>query len=213
LVLNVSFIALGMDRAEASLGQYTAAQRLAFGLFSSFGTLLGLAFFPVLSRQFKDDTAAAARTLRLFWLLACAGSLSVAAIGVGLPEPLMQWIYSAAYRPASSVFAALMVAAALMLLESPLVYSMLATGHERLVLGRGALTACLSVVLNIALVPGRGAMGAAIANLVAILAGLITSAIAYAAVVRSQLRVGRPAEAPGLVTAAIIGPDQREPDV
>lgn len=198
VVLNFSFIALGMDRAESSLGQYTAGQRLAFGVFASFGTLLGQAFFPVLSRQFAGGAATtaatAARTMRIFWLLAFAGTLAVAAIGAWSSSTLLQWIYSPAFRSGGTVFAVLMVGAALLLLESPLMYPMLAAHHERFVLARGAVSACLCVVLNVVLVPAYGAMGAALANLIAIAAGLVTSAFGYAVLIRSRLRTARTAD-------------------
>jgi O-antigen/teichoic acid export membrane protein len=194
VVLNFSFIALGLDRAERALGQYTAGQRLAFGVFASFGTLLGQAFFPVLSRQFASSAATTARTMRIFWLLAFAAALAVAAIGAGLNAPLMQWIYSPAYRSGGSTFAVLMAAAALLLLECPLVYAMLATHHERFVLARGAIAAGLCVVLNVVMVPAYGAMGAALANLIAVAAGVVTSAIGYAVLIRSRLHAARAAD-------------------
>jgi O-antigen/teichoic acid export membrane protein len=196
VLLNFSFITLGLSSSQQSLGQYTAAQRLAFGLFAAFGTLLGQAFYPVLSRQFANQPAAAVRTVRVFGALALLGAASVAAVGVWLSAPVMEWVYTPAFRSGSGVFAALMVAAALVLLESPLVYSMLATHHERIVLIRGAVTAALCVVLNAVLAPAFGAMGAAVANLIAIGAGVVISAIAYSMLVRPQLRAARTA-APG----------------
>jgi O-antigen/teichoic acid export membrane protein len=192
---NVSFIVLGFGGAERSLGHYTAAHRLAFGVFSALGTVLGQALFPVLSRQFSDSVAAAVRTMRVYWALGLAGSITVAVIGVELSGPIMEWVYSPAFRSGSSVLAVLMLCAALMLLESPLVYAMLATHHERIVLVRGAVTACLCVVLNALLAPAYGAMGAAIANTIAVGAGAAVSAVGYAALVRPRLRAARAAEA------------------
>jgi O-antigen/teichoic acid export membrane protein len=119
VLLNVSFLALGLASSHQSLGLYTAAQRLAFGVFAAFGVLLGQAFFPVLSRQFASRGAAVVRTMRVFWAFAFAGAAAVAAIGIGLSAPVMQWVYSASFRSASPVFAMLMASAALVLLESP----------------------------------------------------------------------------------------------
>jgi hypothetical protein len=56
------------------------------------------------------------------------------------------------------------------------------------VLVRGAVAAGLCVVLNAILAPAYGAMGAAIANLIAIAAGVVISAVGYAVRVRPRLR-------------------------
>lgn len=160
---NMDQLMLGLIRSEEEAGWYAAGYRLLTAALIP-SDILFQAFLPALSG------AAASRALRR----TRGRAFVTAVLAIGLPVALGSWalaewlivlVFEEAYRPATGVFRLLMLNAAVAYATIAFGYPLLSWDRERpytIALGAGA---ALNVVLNFALIPSYGMIGAALATL------------------------------------------------
>jgi O-antigen/teichoic acid export membrane protein len=175
VLLTFSILALTAMVNPETVGIYAAAQKIAFGVLHQGGVVLGLAFYPLLSRAFAAGRPQFRRMFRYYLAAAVMAAIAVSLIGFLWGRPIIVLIYSAAYAQSAPAFSWLCLAVALDFLDGPFTYSMLATKFEDRVLVRTGCMAALNVVLHLVLVPRYGINGAVWANLCSALFGLTLS--------------------------------------
>lgn len=166
-----------------SVGFYALASAIAYPVGLP-GAGLGAALFPRMAREPRLDGS---------WLLG-AGLFSLAAAGVAcvLVRPLVSLVVGSAYLPVVGLLPPLALAASARSVTS--IYNTFLAAHARGAELRNAslvLTGS-NLVLNIALIPPFGAIGAAWASLVALLCNLAAHVASYRSVVRELGSVAAP---------------------
>lgn len=188
---------LGLIRTEQEAGWYAASYRLLMAALIP-ADILFQAFLPALSSAADDQAGRRARG-RVFVQALLTIGLPVALLGWALAEWLLVLVFGASYAAAGGVFGVLMLNAGVAYASLALGHPLLAWNRERAyayALGGGA---ALNVVLNIALIPPFGMMGAALATLacqsallvgVAVLHRRATGQLHASVVLRALLAVG-----------------------
>src|SRR6266545_3804145 len=158
-----------------SVGFYALANAIAYPAALP-GAGLAAALFPRMAREPRLDQS---------WLLG-AGLLSLAAAGVAcaLVRPFISVVVGSAYLPVVGLLPPLALAASVRSVTS--IYNGFLAAHGRGPELRNAALAltCSNLVLNVALIPPFGAVGAAWASLVALLCNLAAHMASYRRVVR-----------------------------
>jgi O-antigen/teichoic acid export membrane protein len=157
-------VVLGFLRGDVFVGWYSAAYKsVAFVL-----VLGGLFFettFPVISRYYKQASD------RLPWLIASSLRVTIllaipmAVGGTVLAGPILISLYGPEYRAATIAFQLLIWAVAIELIGLNWGYALMACDRAKEYMKAVGFGAGLSVVLNLALIPKLGLMGAGVARL------------------------------------------------
>lgn len=165
LTSTADTVLLGVLASPKDAGVYSAAYRLPNAVTALLTALLA-GLLPRLTAARADDPGAVAR------LSARALRASrVAALGVLALTPVVvvvfPWVFGDAYASGRAALVILMIATAVITLSAPLHPMHVSVGHDRsyaMVVGAGA---AVNTVLNLALIPTLGAVGAATSTLVA----------------------------------------------
>ena len=202
-VIFVGFLA-GAEQA----GFYGAAQRAAVFL-HGFGVLLGESLVAPFVRLSGDKSAqgrlaSAVASLTLVLMVPLAVSMTFDGATVA------QVVYGGSFGPSGPILALLMGQVLLILLNIPLYVTLIARNQEGQYLRAIALGAVASVVLNLALVPRFGAVGAGAAALTSEAAVLISLFVRS----RSELALERSSSlvfvallaAAGTAIVGVLGP-------
>ena len=99
----------------------------------------------------------------LFWI-----SLLIGVFVAAGAKLIIFWTFGPAYAQSAAVLTVLMLGSPWAALGTATVRFLLVERMERKIAGRTATAAIVSVLMNLALIPAYGAVGAAIANLVAL---------------------------------------------
>jgi len=156
-------ILLGFVRSEREVGLYTAPYRICF-LLLAIGTAIGASYLPVISRA---AVAGAERVSRvgeraLHLCVALAAPVAVGAMIVA--EPLVGTLFGAEYLEGVTAFRIVLAGASVAFLFGILHNVLVACDRLRYEVGITAVAAALNIGLNVALVPGYGIVGAAVAS-------------------------------------------------
>jgi|GEM_PF-3424343 len=198
VLINFGIVALGFFSDERSVGQFTAAQKLTFGVLYQGGQLLNMGFYPVLSRLYGKDLAHFARVLRFYRLISLAIGLVVATFGLVSGRAIMHLVYTPAFESGVLPFRVLCVAVGLSFAEGPMNWAMMATRFEGRVFTRACLTATAMVVSCLILIPCYGALGAALATVVAAVIAVAVTWLNFRRSIREMARTpSELADAPG----------------
>src|SRR6266511_3217969 len=158
-----------------SVGFYALANAIAYPVALP-GAGLAAALFPRMAREPRLEQS---------WLLG-AGLLSLATAGLAcaLVRPFVSLVVGSAYLPVVGLLPPLALAASVRSVTS--IYNGFLAAHGRGPELRNAALAltCSNLVLNVALIPPFGAVGAAWASLVALLCNLAAHMASYRRVVR-----------------------------
>src|SRR6266511_3894919 len=158
-----------------SVGFYALANAIAYPVALP-GAGLAAALFPRMAREPRLEQS---------WLLS-AGLLSLATAGLAcaLVRPFVSLVVGSAYLPVVGLLPPLALAASVRSVTS--IYNGFLAAHGRGPELRNAALAltCSNLVLNVALIPPFGAVGAAWASLVALLCNLAAHMASYRRVVR-----------------------------
>jgi O-antigen/teichoic acid export membrane protein len=167
-LLNYNFdaILLGFLRGATFVGWYNAAYKLILvGLSVAITYFTGL--FPALSRLYVENLeefrVLVRRTIE-FWL---GFVVPLVVGGTFLADPVIRFLYGAAYANSAAPFRILVWSAALVILRWVYMDSLRATGHQALDVRGAVASACVNVGLNILLIPRFGMTGAASATAIA----------------------------------------------
>src|SRR5208337_3239290 len=175
-LLNYNFdsVLLGFLRGPSVVGWYNAAYKmLLVGMSVALAYFAGL--FPALSRLYVEDREEfrllVRRTVEI-WLVFV---VPLVVAGTFLADPVIRFLYGAAYGNAAAPFRILVWSAALVVLRWVYMDSLRATGHQALDLRCAVTSASLNVALNILLIPRFGMTGAASATVFADLVWFVMS--------------------------------------
>ena len=151
---------LALSRPASEVGHYSLAYRL-YELLALFPALVMASVYPLLSRQFATDRAAAERTIRAtaraFWTL----GVPLAAGGLAVAPELARLVGGEEFAAADDPLRLLLCAAALAYVSGLCGYALIAAGHERATLRLSLAALAFNLALNVALAPAYGATASA----------------------------------------------------
>ncbi|HOK35278.1 MAG TPA: flippase [Candidatus Pacearchaeota archaeon] len=156
---------LGIMKTNREVGLYSAAFRIIF-TFQVFGDILSIAFFPQLSKKYKEKLADLKEIFSHFQktILICVLPLSL--LLFFFAQPILFFLYGKEYIEATTVFQILTVAMAILLFSFPFSEVLKATDRQKTYLFGIGSGATLNVILNFLFIPSFGMTGAAIATLI-----------------------------------------------
>jgi O-antigen/teichoic acid export membrane protein len=161
---GLDIVILGFFRAPAEIGCFTVARSIVGGS-AVLMMLLANALLPRLSRTFTSDRAqfrrATAKFLRASMLLAALVFMPLALFS----DKVIYLTVGSAYLSASVPLKIMMCALVLVMFNLPFSTGLIAACFERDVLKQAFASAALSVILNFALMPKYGMIGAAVSFL------------------------------------------------
>jgi len=161
---STSTIVLSVFHSEATVGLYTAASRI-----TNFGTPLIASFtsamFPYLSRLHEESSLSFRRvgeeSLKYMVAVALPGVVMIATFA----DRIIATMYGDVYRPAVPVLRIVIWVFVLNFINPFVSHLLFARGEQIRSLRVGAITAAVSLVLSLVLIPRWGAIGAASAVL------------------------------------------------
>lgn len=161
---GLDIVILGFFRAPAEIGCFTVARKIVGGA-AVLMMLLANALLPRLSCTFASDRAqfrrATAKFLRVSMLLAALVFIPLALFS----DKVIYLTVGSAYLSASVPLKIMMCALVLVMFNLPFSTGLIAACFERDVLKQAFASAALSVILNFALMPKYGMIGAAVSFL------------------------------------------------
>lgn len=184
MFLPFDLVYVGIVRGAEASGLFGASHRLYLLLF-----LVSLAYFRALRPDFGrgsiDGFDSIDTLVTVSLRVTAAGTIGIAVGGAILADPLLALFFGEPYAEAAGVLRALLVGFVLGTAAWHHRDLLVAFGHQRVDLGAVATAAGLNVVLDIAVVPVWGIVGAATATALStcVLLGLVVAA--------SRRRIGR----------------------
>jgi O-antigen/teichoic acid export membrane protein len=182
------------------LAAYSNATSVGFyALAGAVSYALGLPVLGMATALFPQ--LAGATELRRRWILISTGVGAAALLGaLVLARPVITLVFSDRYAAAAALVGPLVAAEAVRGVTSVYNTYLSAQGRGRELRNAALVLTCSNVVLNIALIPSFGAMGAAWASLLALGANLLAHVVVYE---RSQRRAAAAAAAAAASVPAI----------
>jgi O-antigen/teichoic acid export membrane protein len=174
---------------QPSVGFYTAALSLARLVPVGVGALSYI-YLPVAARFIRAGDHEAVRMTYVTatkWMTLT--SVSVFLVFFFLPGSSLAFVYGSAYRATTAPLQVLVAGAFVSTLVGPAASAQISYGQTRLLLLNNAISGALDIVLSIALIPGMGLTGAAIAWAAATAVNAVLSMVELAIV--SGLHPGR----------------------
>jgi O-antigen/teichoic acid export membrane protein len=163
-VANLDTIILAASRSTDEAGLYSAAYRV-FLAANTVSLFAAFAFLPVLATGLEQGRGPqVVSTLRgsLRYLLAYGTAATGAALLTA--EPVLGSLFGSEFGEMADVLVVLSVALAWYVVGYPTGYTLIARERNTQLLAGAGLAAVLNLVLNLALIPPYGAMGAAAAT-------------------------------------------------
>lgn len=166
LMFNTDIIMLGWWKTAEEIGLYSAGQKIVLLLYA-LPAILASAFFPTLSRligqgennkikQLMEKSVSAA-----FFI-----GIPLTIGGIVLARPITELVYGVEYLPSVPIFQ-ILIATLFVVFPSTLIANSLVAYNQQKKLGLyTAIGAGANIVLNAALIPFYGAIGAAIATFI-----------------------------------------------
>jgi O-antigen/teichoic acid export membrane protein len=165
LSFNFDSIMLGMMTDAAAVGWYAAAYKpVTVVLAMPVTYFVGL--FPALSRTHHHDPEQFRRIVTGSLRLATLFAVPVGVCGTFLAEPIIQFLFGAAYAPSVGAFRVLTWAAVLVILRGTFRQALNAAERQDLDLRCATIATALNILLNLVLIPRHGILGAAAATVV-----------------------------------------------
>ena len=188
-IYNSDIIFVRVFHDSRAVGLYAAAYLLV-----SFILNIGIAYttslMPALTRA-RTDTTERRRLYGLGVAHLFAGGLPVAIGGVFLAPEIIETVFGAPYRPAILPLQVLLCTLPVSLVREVPVVALITHGHERGVLRLTGIATAVNLVLNLALIPRWGIVGAAVATLVTEIGRAILAIIAARTLELPAPRAGR----------------------
>lgn len=171
IIGNTSLVMLGFFEADAEVAIYRVALSISsiatFGLVTSYTVIQ-----PYIVRLSAENNL---RSLQILLSAGAFAALAVTLLVLGVyifsGKYLLEFLYGNGYVAAYSPLIVLTIGSALHAIFGMGGGLLTMTGYERYVLRSSALTASLNVALNLLLIPNYGAIGAALATAIALVAG------------------------------------------
>ena len=176
---NFDVLVIGATRSSQEVGEYTAAYRIVLMAVGLSGLVFAVAF-PELVRRYRDDLPAFSKFLTaLIRQSTRVGYAMAGLVAVAAPQ-IVSALYGTEYRRSGFVLALLFLSVPLSYCASLMGQGLLAAGRERSYLMNIAVTAAVSIVALLVLVPRYGATAAAWVVLVGELVTLTLFTLQYA---------------------------------
>jgi O-antigen/teichoic acid export membrane protein len=157
---NFDVLVIGATRSSQEAGEYTAAYRIVL-IAVGFAALVFAVAFPEMVRRYRDDLPGFVKFLTaLIRQSARVGYAMAGLVAVAAPQ-IVSTLYGAQYRSSSFVLALLFLSVPLSYSASLMGQGLLAAGRERSYLANMAVTAAVSIIALLVLVPRYGATAAA----------------------------------------------------
>ncbi|MBI5189861.1 MAG: flippase [Nitrospirae bacterium] len=174
LFLYVDTVILEQYRGEREVGLYSAAFGLIHHLRVVPSAFLGAAF-PVMARAFGGGSGSSGRIYAKSFKMVLALGVPLSAGGFMLAPDIIRLIYGEGFMGAAAPFRVLIVSAWVFYLNGLFGYFLLSLDRQKANLVMIIIATALNIVLNFALVPSHGYMGAAWATLLSELAVFVMS--------------------------------------
>ena len=179
MLQSFDVLVIGATRSSQEAGEYTAAYRIALTAVGMSGLVFAVAF-PELVRRHRDDLPAFSRFLTaLIRQSTRVGYAMAALVAVAAPQ-IVSILYGPAFRRSGFLLALLFMSVPISYCNSLLGQGLLAAGRERSYLRNIAVTAAVSIVALLALVPRSGAAAAVAVVLAGELVTLTLFTLQYA---------------------------------
>lgn len=202
VIYSFDVVVLGFVASSVSVGLYSSAYRLCF-LLVALSAAITTAYLPSIAQaalRGPDSTCdATERHIEM------AASVAAPLIGGGLAlaVPLMIGLFGAEFAPGSSALRLLLLSVAAVYLHAPLNSALLSTGNARTELRIMTVGATLTIVLDLAVIPRAGIIGAA--GVTALSEGIVLL-LCWTALRRLGFRmVFTPVLRPTVAAAAMVG--------
>ena len=162
---SVDALLLGILRGQIEVAYYAIAYRVVTPLLV-LAVIAGTVVLPALARATTTRTLDAVPVLRsLSAILLCLG-LPAAAGTTLVAGPLVKFVFGPVYLPAAVPLALLVWSVIAVYANAPFAYLMIARGQHREYMIATVGGALVNTVLNLALIPSLGVIGAAVATIV-----------------------------------------------
>jgi len=161
---NFDSLLLGMLRGPAAVGLYSAAYKPVTVLLALPVTYF-VGLFPVLSRTWADGPAAFDAVVQRSLRLAATFAVPVGVGGTFVAAPVLDLLFGVRYAAAAPAMQILVWSAVLVILRGTFRQGLNAAGRAVVDLRCAGLATGLNVLLNLAVIPVWGFMGAAVATL------------------------------------------------
>lgn len=200
LIFDVDAVILERMRGAEEVGFYRAPVQVLAGL-TLVPRILGYAFIPAMAALHRTAPETVAEMYRRGSKYLVVAGLPVAAFGLLEPERMVALLFGPAFAPSAAAARYLLPAAVFMFLSNFGETTLACVDRWRTIVVVSTLTLALNVMLNLALIPGMGFRGSALAT-------LITEAVYFAlgafALARAGYHVGwlRSLLRPALATLA-----------
>ncbi len=166
-LINVfDIVLLALLVGEIAVGLYTAAYRICC-LVIALGHSLQVAYLPALSKAAHQSSVRASQLVNRALEFSAALAVPMATGGILLAAPLLTHLFGAEYGEGADAFRLLLVSIAFIFLHGVFGQTLLAYDRIRILMWIQAVGAILNVVLNLALIPSHGIVGAAAATVAA----------------------------------------------
>jgi O-antigen/teichoic acid export membrane protein len=205
LIYNSDLIFLRFLRDRESVGLYAVAYTLV-SFIANIGAAYFLTLLPGLTRTTERDSehrdvyhTATAHVFAVGFPIAVGGSL--------LSPQVIDTIFGSGYSHSAAALRVLVWAIPVSLLRDVPVTALLARGREDRILRLTALAASLSIVLNLALIPPFGLIGAAVATVLTETVRMIVAMVsvqAYGISVTAVNRLWKPTAAAAVMALLLI---------
>jgi O-antigen/teichoic acid export membrane protein len=179
MYLRIDSVLLGLLATPQDVGLYGAAFKPVEYLLLASAVVINT-LFPLLARWYRRD---AERFAALYWrgtdvLLALA--LPIPILLLAFAEPIVATFYAPSFLPAALPLRLLGIAVVLMILSAWQGFALLSAGRQRVTVAYDIVGLVLNLVLNFALIPSYGFVGAAIAALItAVFVNVASSVLAW----------------------------------
>ena len=164
-MLGFDIIWLGLFATPAAVGNYGASRRFV-GVGTLIVGLLYTTFLPRLIRVQSASLTGGRRLVRLARWRATAALVPLALIGVLLAPWATQLLLGVDFAPAGRILQILGWTVVLAGIAGPSQETLLSQGLETTLLKLAAVAAVTVILLDVALIPAYGAMGAAVAAVI-----------------------------------------------
>jgi len=160
VLLNFDVLVIGATRSSHEVGEYTAAYRIVLIVIGLVG-IVGIVVFPELVRRYRDDLPVFSRFLTSLIRQSARVGYAMAALVLIAAHQIVSLLYGSQYRRSGFIMAVLFLSVPLSYCNSLLGQGLMAAGLERGYLVNIVVTAALTIVALLVLVPRFGAVSAA----------------------------------------------------
>lgn len=166
-MVNVDLVMLGWLKTANEVGWYSAGQKIIMVLYT-IPAIFAVAIFPALARAAENrDKETAKKILEKALTMSLLLAIPIAAGGLILAEPIINFLYGAEYLPSVIAFQILLIPLLIIFPGQTIGNFIVANDQQKKAAGYAAAASVGNVILCYLLIPKFGIAGAAVATLTA----------------------------------------------